>query len=335
MLKLIKKYKKILIIVSFAYIYIVTLLLAPSGFLALTPGEITTTKESYLINNVEFQNDINTVSVYNWHNLTVFQKWITDKSSSIDTYKQTQSLSDSKLQGQISHNSSNDNAIITAYKYANKIDSNISIDYTLDSLTIYETSNNELRINDQIIEINNETITSNSYEEFLKKANVFNETNSRYIYENKETKLKIIRDNNELIITLKDKELVVFYPKYTIKKTNPSFDGFVSRGDVGGPSGGMIQTLSIYYALTNQKIEGRITGTGTIEMDDSNEIGRIGGLVQKYYTVKKAKAKYFIIPKSQSKVELDKINELNKNNGIIIIVVENFEDVIRGLENYV
>src|SRR5690554_7951572 len=76
MLKLIKKYRKFLIIISFAYIYVLVALIAPRGFYALTPGEINSTNNVFEIENTNFDNDFNTISVYSWRNITVFQKWL-------------------------------------------------------------------------------------------------------------------------------------------------------------------------------------------------------------------------------------------------------------------
>lgn len=336
MLKLLNKYKKWLIIFSFVYTYIILMLIAPSGFVALTPGGISETNHQYQIENVSFNNDINTVSVFSWSKLTTFQKWLIEKNDKYDVYKETESykdlsMSDRRKQGNISHESSQDNAIITAYYYANLEDNKITIDYTLDSLTVYHSNTNKLKVGDVIKEINDVKITSNSYEEFLKNANVFDYLRPSVIKSKDNYTIKIIRDTKEQVVNLSSSEVVQYFPKYNINSSSPSYQGFNKELNVGGPSGGAMQTLSIYSALTNVSFgKLKIAGTGTIEINDSFKVGEIGGLVQKFYTVKHAKVDHFIIPKSQYK----EISHLISEATFEIHQVETFSDVIEFARKY-
>lgn len=327
MLKLINKYKRFLILISFAYIYIVAILLIPSKVRVLTPGETTNTFNIYNVEEVEINKNFNTLSVYNWHNVTVFQKWITENNVRYDQSEIRKDLTrkDLGLQGRISNESSHNNAVITAYKYANKINSNITINYELQSLTIYDTNSNNLKIGDEIIKINNESITTNSYEDYLSNLNLYN--NNKYI-KNTNSILTIKRGNEVIEINLNENEALYFYPKYEILNTSPKYLGFKEDLNVGGPSGGAIQAISLYTSLLNIDLKNvKIAGTGTIETNNNFSIGNIGGVVQKYYTALNNQMNYLILPK-------DNFNELrmaisNLNKDLTVISVESFDDLIK------
>lgn len=331
MLKLLNKYKKWIIIFSFVYIYIILMLLAPSGYRALTPGEIDSTKDQYQIEGVDFNNDINTIAVYSWNELTIFQKWLIEKNTKFSvSEKYDLSRKDDIKQGRISLESSNDNALITAYEYANKKDSNISIDYSLVGFTVYSTNTEKLEIGDVITTINDKPIESNNFEDYLTSLNLYDK--SRNVIESKEDyNVTITRsdDKTDKIALTKD-EKIQYYPKYIINSSTPKHDNTKSKLNVGGPSGGAMQTLSIYTALLKIDLKGlKIAGTGTIETNNSSSIGRIGGLVQKFYTVKSAKVDHFIVPKSQ----YEEIKNLNKNIKFKIHAVETFDDLITLVDN--
>lgn len=65
---------------------------------------------------------------------------------------------------------------------------------------------------------------------------------------------------------------------------------------VGGPSAGLMFTLTIYDLVTPEDLTGgrRIAGTGTVDLD--GEVGRIGGVVQKVISAERAGAEYFLVP---------------------------------------
>ncbi|MDQ4076567.1 MAG: PDZ domain-containing protein [Chloroflexota bacterium] len=65
---------------------------------------------------------------------------------------------------------------------------------------------------------------------------------------------------------------------------------------VGGPSAGLMFTLTTYNLLTPTDLTGgrRIAGTGTIELDGT--VGPIGGVKQKVAAAERAGAEYFLVP---------------------------------------
>jgi PDZ domain-containing protein len=69
-----------------------------------------------------------------------------------------------------------------------------------------------------------------------------------------------------------------------------------SQKIVGGPSAGLMFTLTVYNLLTPEDLTGgrRIAGTGTISLDGT--VGPIGGVEQKVAAAESAGAEYFLCP---------------------------------------
>jgi PDZ domain-containing protein len=64
----------------------------------------------------------------------------------------------------------------------------------------------------------------------------------------------------------------------------------------GGPSAGLMFTLTVYNMITPEDLTGgrKIAGTGTINLD--NRVGPIGGVEQKVAGAERADAEYFLVP---------------------------------------
>lgn len=73
-------------------------------------------------------------------------------------------------------------------------------------------------------------------------------------------------------------------------------DVSIELGNVGGPSAGLIFSLSIIDKLTPDELTRghNIAGTGTITAD--GQVGRIGGIRQKLFAAERAEARGFILP---------------------------------------
>nr|WP_257909978.1 PDZ domain-containing protein [Janibacter limosus] len=76
------------------------------------------------------------------------------------------------------------------------------------------------------------------------------------------------------------------------------FEVRIDAGDVGGPSAGMMFALAVRDRLTPGAMTGgkQIAGTGTI--DDSGEVGPIGGIAQKMVGAHETGATWFLAPES-------------------------------------
>jgi PDZ domain-containing protein len=98
-------------------------------------------------------------------------------------------------------------------------------------------------------------------------------------------------------------------------------------GDVGGPSGGMMFALGIIDRLGPVDITGglHISGTGTIQ--ESGEVGPIGGIVQKLYGARSAGATVFLAPAGNCPEIVG-----NEPAGLTVVKIEKLRDAIRALE---
>jgi PDZ domain-containing protein len=78
---------------------------------------------------------------------------------------------------------------------------------------------------------------------------------------------------------------------------NPPFPISIETNKIsGGPSAGLIFTLSVYNSLISRDLTGgrRIAGTGTINLDGT--VGPIGGVKQKIFSAEAVGATYFLCP---------------------------------------
>ena len=98
-----------------------------------------------------------------------------------------------------------------------------------------------------------------------------------------------------------------------------------------GPSGGLMMSLAIYDALTEEDITKgkKIIGTGTIDIDGN--VGEISGIKYKLIGAVKNKAEVFLVPKGNYE-EAKKVKE-EKGYDITLIEVETLKGAISSLEN--
>ena len=111
------------------------------------------------------------------------------------------------------------------------------------------------------------------------------------------------------------------FPAYTLKTTN-----------VGGPSGGLLQTLAIYNSLVDEDITRglKIAGTGTI--DANGKVGKIGGIKQKIHTANDDNMDIFLCPEENYDEALIAYNSL-KNPKMKLYMVKTLDDALEVLRN--
>ena len=97
-----------------------------------------------------------------------------------------------------------------------------------------------------------------------------------------------------------------------------------------GPSGGLMMTLMVYNAITNQDLtHGKdIVGTGTINLDGT--VGEIGGVKYKVIGAVKEGAELFLVPEGNYEEALEVKKE--KGYDIEIVAVKTFTDAVNYLE---
>ncbi|MGW0709169.1 YlbL family protein [Streptomyces sp. NPDC002643] len=102
----------------------------------------------------------------------------------------------------------------------------------------------------------------------------------------------------------------------------------IKLADVGGPSAGLMFALGIYDKITPGNLTGGkfVAGTGTI--DDSGEVGPIGGIEMKTVGARSKGAQYFLTPK-------DNCASAAKDtpDGLTLVKVNTIEDALKALED--
>lgn len=215
----------------------------------------------------------------------------------------------------------NQNAIMVAFDKAN-------LDYEVKNrkvniIYIYEESDTNLKIGDQIIEVNGVKI--NSKEEALNEISKtdtvkFKVINDGITYERYANKVMI--DGNKLI------GVMVCETKEVIPSKEVSINFKKSES---GPSGGFMMALSIYDYLTVEDLTKglKIVGTGTI--DEFGNVGVIGGVSYKIKAAAKEKADIFFVPTEN--YEEAKNTVLEDNLDIKLVEVSHIDDAINYLIN--
>ena len=77
MLAFLKQYKKIFIILSFPYLYLLFLLIAPTQKMVIAPGGLTPVDQSVEIDGVNMMDQFHTIYVYSYYPMTPFQTFVT------------------------------------------------------------------------------------------------------------------------------------------------------------------------------------------------------------------------------------------------------------------
>ncbi|MCQ9343072.1 YlbL family protein [Corynebacterium kozikiae] len=99
--------------------------------------------------------------------------------------------------------------------------------------------------------------------------------------------------------------------------------------DIGGPSAGMMFSLAVIDKLSPGELNGGkfVAGTGTV--DDSGEVGPIGGIVHKVDAARQAGAEVFLAPRANCAEAVSR-----EHGDMTIIAVDSIEDAIAELEAY-
>ena len=273
----------------------------------------------------EEKGSFSTIFVINMEHSTAFQNVLINDIETVESYKMASytthiSAIESYNASKIQYYSSIETSIILAYTEAMKNDNSIKLDYQFYSydVTYYDKDSN-LRIGDRIIGVND---IDNSDIVSLAKA-----LNSLSIGDN----IKFIRNNNEIVKPFNGK----YFSAYS--RFNINYDTITPKAKfhdnmIGGPSGGLLQSLSIYNRLTNEDLTHglKIAGTGTISL--SGKVGAIGGIREKIPTALDDNIDIFFCVKDNYDDALDAYNSLKNSSKMKLIKVETFYDCINYLK---
>lgn len=254
----------------------------------------------------------------------IISDWERIKTSSY-TYDDEESVDEVEFRGEIDLLTANDNAIKNAYLKAGK-----TYSVTDTSLYVYyvdKDSDNDLKVGDEILEVDGKKISDAS-----SLRTIISECKK-----NQKLDLLIDRDSKKKNITAKvyeneGRNVIGIYAKEIHKyKTSPKVNIKFKKSE-SGPSGGIIETLDIYNKITKIDITKgyKIAGTGEIEED--GKITTIGGVKYKLLGAERAGADIFIVPKGTNYKECKKLKK-KRNLKIKIIGVSTFDEAIEKLEN--
>lgn len=327
-----KKIWIISFILLIPYVFIYVICFHRTDKEALMPGGLSNVNSLIEIDsdNKE-EGSFNSIYVLTFPNTTILQNWLLGISNDTDTsdYSAYNHLTskEERTMGSISHDSSVMYSLIYAYKEAAKIDSNVKLDYKLSGIKVYYRSVNSLfRVGDFIYKINDFDV-NNDIENFV---NAYNTKKTGDLF-------YIIRDGEEKCITYQnftDDNWYTFYAYYDINYTTASPKIKVNSATSGGPSAGLLQTLSIFNRLTtNDYTMGlKIAGTGTIDV--SGNVGAIGAIKQKVITASNNNADIFFCPKANSEEGKSAYDSLSssKRKKMKFVIVEKFSDATNYLK---
>ena len=274
------------------------------------------------------EGSFSTIYVINMPKSTILQNLITASDSTIEKYKISSSSThindiENYNSGKIDYYSSIEIAIIQAYTEAQKVNDDIKIDYSFFSYDVtWYSEKSQFRIGDRIIGIDD--VYSDKSKLIEKIRNMTGEETFHIIRGNNNLDIKWNKENDSISISERYKiDYDNIYPKLKIKDTN-----------IGGPSGGLLQTLSIYNRLVEEDLTHglKIAGTGTI--NSNGTVGKIGGIREKIPTALDDNIDIFLCAKGNYDDALDAYNSLNGRSKMKLVCIETFSDAINYLRGY-
>jgi PDZ domain-containing protein len=280
-------------------------------------------------NEIEVNGSYSSIFVISMDHATKLQAMITSIDEKAFVYDMTDdylhfSNIELSMMGSIQFQSAIDTSIIQAYLEAKKYDNSINIEYTNKSLCIsYYEDGSPFRIGDEIIAINNISIET----DFEMFRNAFNNRKANDI-------IKVLRNETEVEIVLDENNINSFggYRYYNINYDTLFPQLTINYQSLGGPSGGLLQTLHIFDKITTEDFAkgNKIAGTGTIEHDGS--VGPIGGIEQKIYTAYADNVDIFFCPEENYQDALKAYNTLENKERMALVMVRTLEDAINYLK---
>ena len=296
------------------YLFTIVFLVFPTHYQVLLPGDTTSFDEQVMIENHDIPT-ISSIYVISYEPITLFQYTLIQFFQNGQLFIPNESTQEMTLKekhdaAQLQKLSSYMISAIVAYTKAEKA---ISYEFEGYAVTSLLNQDRTIKIGDYITSINGIPLEIDTdFSQFKEMMTLEFEVNRN------QEKLNIIHERSISDLPLS------LYPIFTITQSNPviTFPGLDSV--VGGPSGGMMMTLTIYLSLMQRTYDLNIVGTGTIQIDGT--IGIIGGLNEKYETVKDDMDIMFI--------PLEQLDILSNNNDARIVPINHLDDAILYLSAY-
>lgn len=347
MKELFKHYSSAIIIMVLPYLFIMFILFFPIPYLINSPGGLAEVEDLITIEynqDKEIEGTISTTYVVSIKRPTYFQfmlgtfspyNTISALTGSSLTYTNQEIQQISYLDKATSVNA----AVIVAFEKASEMNTDVNISYEIKALVYgkadYLDHYDDIDFGDEFVQVvgdGGNVVTD------ISEIGTYTTEGTEYVWtfindNDEEYTLTLSKDvdENKFGVTLKTYYIVdqeATFPKY--KETN---------SNIGGPSGGLLQTLSIYNMLVDEDLTHglKIAGTGTIGYDGS--AGYIGATEQKILTAYLNKVDVFFIPNLDDNYYYDNYQEALRaceEHGIDpsgwLIPVTSFQDVLDYLE---
>ena len=176
-----------------------------------------------------------------------------------------------------------------------------------------------MKADDQVVSVNGEAVANvTELRQALKSGGAGTEANLGIIRDGAEETVKVTPiDANGAVVIGINVRMDYEFP----------FEVQIQLDRVGGPSAGMMFSLGIIDKLTPGALQGGadVAGTGTI--DQSGQVGPIGGIRQKLYGAKNSGAEWFLAP-------ADNCGEVTGHvpDGLTVFAVETLDDSLAALD---
>lgn len=341
MMKLIKKYWYLFLLLLIIDSLVILSATLKSNYEITTPGGLNEVADLIEIDTkTDYSGSFNTIFVQSFDKGTYLQKFLASFSDSIeieeiipeeDYFDNT--LFENYQAGVIQKTQSIEASIICAYRYLAAINPEVNIDFTFNGFIVYANMKEQkaLKINDLIIGCQKEDGI---------KIDITNPTELSKALNNLKIgdKVYYLRDGKEMNYTV-DKVLskdnlnnFYAYAKYAINQETIYPKYKLHHGNTLGPSGGLLQTLSVYCQVSGIDLtKGRkIAGTGTISA--SGTVGKIGGVRQKIITAIRNDVDLFICPKAHEQEAMEAYLSQKNHEKMAIYFVETFEEALEVLK---
>lgn len=291
MLKMLKKYKFLLIVLFILFVFTLVITTVRLDYDAYIPGSTDKVGKVVEIDGDEKSDNYYSTSVLYIDRITIFQKFFFKNMKDGLVYKRSKNMTTEKdyLQGAIEHNSAIYTSIISAYNAAEK-----PLDYKFVGMYVYDTTSSVLSIGN--------VVTGSSYDECV--ANV------------KSGEFEVLKNDKKEVVKLNSGDKVLLeYAYYEINDSNIK----VYPSNDGGPSAGLMQALKLYDDLITEDLATnyKVAGTGTI--DENGNVGAIGCVGIKIYTAIYNKCDIFFIPESNKEEAEKYLNKINTKMKIVYV----------------
>ena len=238
--------------------------------------------------------------------------------------------------GTIQKNQSIDAAIICAYNTMIEKGHSVNLDYEFIGFIVYGYMKNQeiLKIGDLLVGV---TLNNGEYYDITNPSMLTDCLNNLSLGDTIHYVRNDVIDTYQITEEISTIKMNRFYgyAKYEINEETIFPKYKLYHANTLGPSGGLLQTLSVYSQLSGIDLTGgkKIAGTGTISVN--GKVGAIGGIKQKIITAIRSGVDIFVCPKIHKEEALEAYYDEVNHQSMHIIFVETFKEAVDELETLI